>query len=530
MVSENRTAVVTACAAMLPAITPGSERGFPLALHFILAHSGTGVALLPYRGDLHLGARWLGAVMVSLVAMGLLYCTDFPPPPDCRGQGCEDAGHVVVIDPFPPPPPPKADGGLPAPPPDAGGDVGPGPWPLDDVKNYSAAYRLGPIQSAGLDDGFNLWVLSGNRVGVLRPGDAAPTWSENLGQAALGFQSSVICGGRPGQAFVGYIAVDPGSTPEDPNYAPDGFRRFWPSSGDLDSVAIGEGGAPALEEHVNLYNSNDLHWNEASSVLACLKVVRGPAQGDVFIGNNHGVTRLRASGCEASWASQPRHTGYRTCYDDHRHPAWYADKATGAWVPEEGSCWQNGGPTECRLMIGYNYALGVALNGDILTANDFKLGITLTTPDPALQQWHQFGEEPWRLEFYVPDLSAIETPDFWRGFTQAQDGLYYLGSKEFGLWQLTATPRPDGIHLGPSFAKVHGAPSESISALVATDDGSVFIGTAGAGLWRMTPQKTFEPVAGVGGARVRQLAYDPRFTPTMLFALTDAGLFVLRGY
>jgi ligand-binding sensor domain-containing protein len=124
----------------------------------------------------------------------------------------------------------------------------------------------------------------------------------------------------------------------------------------------------------------------------------------------------------------------------------------------------------------------------------------------------------------------MEAPDNWRGFTQAKDGLYYLGSKDFGLWQLTATPRPDGIHLGSAFAKVSGAPSESISALVATDDGSVFVGTDGAGLWRMTPEKTFERVTAAGGARVRQLAYDPRFTPTMLFALTDAGLFVLRGW
>ena len=398
------------------------------------------------------------------------------------------------------------------------------------MKNYSASYQLGPIQSAGLDDGFNLWVLSGNRVGVLKPGDGAPTWSEDLGQAGLGFQSSVICGGRPGQAFVGYVAKDPGTTPDNPNYDPNGFRRWQPSAGDLDSVVVGQGGAPALEEHVNLYNSNDLHWNEAASILTCLKVVRGPAAGDVFTGDNHGVARLRASNCGPSLAFQPRHDGYQTCYADHRHPAWYANKATGEWVPDEGACSTHGGPIECRLMIGYNYALGVAVNGDILTANNYKFGISLTTPEPGLDQWHQFTQEPWRLEFYVPELSGMETPDNWRGFTQARDGYFYLGSKDYGLWQLTATPRPDGVHYGPSFAKVSGAPSESISALVGTDDGSVFVGTDGAGLWRMTPGHTFEKVAPVGGARVRQLSYDPRFTPSMLLVLTDAGLWVLRGW
>src|SRR5262245_23753050 len=128
----------------------------------------------PLPGDLHLGsgARWLGAVVVSLVVMGLLHCSGSPPP-ICTGEVCDGGGHVVVIDPPRPQPPPGPDGGRPAPPPDAGGAIGAGPWPRDDVKNYSAAYHLGPIQSAGLDDGFNLWVLSGNRVGVLRPGDSA---------------------------------------------------------------------------------------------------------------------------------------------------------------------------------------------------------------------------------------------------------------------------------------------------------------------------------------------------------------------
>jgi len=473
--------------------------------------------------------RWLGA---AALVVWMLSCgrPSAPGPGHGGGQGGGGDGGGFVPDgggtPDSGTPPDEVDGGTP----DGGTtEVGPGPWPTDAVKSYSADYGVGLVQSAGLDDGFNLWLLSGTRIGVLRPGDSAPTWSEGLGQAAQGYPSSVICGGRPGQAFVGYVATDPGTSADNPNYDPNGFRRWQPSAGDADSVVVGPDGAPALEEHVNIYNSNDLHWNEAASVLTCLKVVRGPAAGDVFLGNNHGVTRMRASHCEASLSFQPRHSGYQTCYDDHRHPSWYADKATGQWVPDEASCTFNGGTTECRVIVGYNYALGVARNGDILAANNYKFGITLTTPDPALEQWHQFTEEPWRMDFYVPDLGPMETPDYWRGFTQTADGLYYLGSKDYGLWQLTTSPRPDGIHLGSAFQKVTDAPSESISALVATDDGSLYVGTSGDGLWRMTPQKTFERVAGVGGAKVKQLAYDPRFTPSMLLVVTDGGLFVLRG-
>jgi hypothetical protein len=36
-------------------------------------------------------------------------------------------------------------------------------------------------------------------------------------------------------------------------------------------------------------------------------------------------------------------------------------------------------------------------------------------------------------------------------------------------------------------------------------------------------------VEAVPGRRVLQLVYDPTVTPSMLYALTDAGLTVLRG-
>src|SRR5262245_58916621 len=109
---------------------------------------------------LRVRARWLGAGVVSLVAVGLVYCTNQLPSPACPEEPCEDAGVVIDQKPpgqLPPPaPPPWPDAGGRTP--DAGGTVtvGPGPWPVDAVKNYSAAYALGTVQSAGLDDGFNL--------------------------------------------------------------------------------------------------------------------------------------------------------------------------------------------------------------------------------------------------------------------------------------------------------------------------------------------------------------------------------------
>src|SRR3954470_21484350 len=67
------------------------------------------------------------------------------------------------------------------------GSGGPGPWPTDAAKNYSASYGLGAPQSVGLDDALNVWLLDGERIGVLRPGDSAPHWTSRVGQASDGF-------------------------------------------------------------------------------------------------------------------------------------------------------------------------------------------------------------------------------------------------------------------------------------------------------------------------------------------------------
>ena len=95
---------------------------------------------------------------------------------------------------------------------DEGAEGGPGPWPTDAVKDYTAAYGLGAgVRSVGVDEAHNVWLLRGAEIGVLRPGDTEPTWTRGVGQAAEGFGrdkkalgSTVICGGEAGRAYVGY--------------------------------------------------------------------------------------------------------------------------------------------------------------------------------------------------------------------------------------------------------------------------------------------------------------------------------------
>ena len=138
-----------------------------------------------------------------------------------------------------------------------------GPWatrapgPQDAVKSYTAAYALGSrLQSVGVDEGYNIWLLDGDAIGVLRPGDTQPTWTSGVGQAARGFGtgrelamgSTVICGGAAGRAYVGYAHDAPGvRLPGKQRTYIAGARRGVLRPGALGGVPEGRPGRGALE-------------------------------------------------------------------------------------------------------------------------------------------------------------------------------------------------------------------------------------------------------------------------------------------
>lgn len=296
--------------------------------------------------------------------------------------------------------------------PDAG--PGAGPWPNVPVENYSRTYQIGPVQSVAVDDAYNIWLLQGEEIGVLRPGDSQPIWTSKVGQAAKGFgplaiNSTVICGGSAGRAYVGYSASElPAlrSGVDDPEY----------KKGDMDVVKLNPDGTVSLEEHLTqtvryhgkaqsqlgIRNSNAWIYDEDRTVMVCTKVMRGPNRGDIFIGTNHGITMIRG-----------------LVYNSHRHPVWYKDR-----IDEEGH------PVK-SLMIGYNQGLGIGQDGDVLIANWYKVGI-LPAPKELIT-WDDEIALPFKLDTFVP-VNGIDEHDFWRGFTQAKSGEWYLSSEKFGLW------------------------------------------------------------------------------------------------
>ncbi len=395
---------------------------------------------------------------------------------------------------------------------DAGTDAGeeppgPGPWPVDAVTHYSATYGIDSLQSVGVDDAQNIWLLDGARIGVLRPGTTSPVWTNGIGQAALGFSeeglalgSTVICGGAANQAYVGYWHRDANQgellDSSDPRF----------SKGDLDVVQVNGDGTVSLVEHLHrstgtstpwppantgIRNSNNWTLNEDVSVLVCQKVMRGRDKGEVYIGTNHGVTRIRGLD-----------------YSSHRHPI---------------------AGTMDNPLIGYSYGLGIAQNGDVLIANEWMVG--MVEPPEALGDWEFFGPAPapgapWLVNAFNHELNSETEMDFWRAFQQTTDGQYYLGSSTFGLWRMERTQWVGS----PNWFKLSGLPSESINALAATDDGSLFIGTDDAGLWRMDAQKNLTRFEEVPGDTIRELIYDPTVVPAALYVITEGQLYVLRGY
>jgi hypothetical protein len=404
-------------------------------------------------------------------------------------------------------------------------DGGPGPWPLEPVRNYTQDFGLGTPQSAAFDEGLNLWLLDGNRIGVLRPGDTAPSWEQGIGQARAGFGpeafatgSTVICGGKPGRAYVGYSArqlqSQPGlpshayiPSPGEPGYSDARYAEY--QKGDLDTVRLWSDGSIVLEEHLwetlkakdkklGIHNTNDFRYDEDRSVRACERVTRGPGRGTVYISTNHGVTMIQG-----------------LAYNSHRHPGWYREvqRPDGSWG--------------LALQTTEMYGLGIATNGDVLVANEQMVGVLV--PNGKLADFDRelgsSGPVPWRFKGYNHQLNSQADEDAWRAFEQATSGIYYLGSATFGLWSLKPVDNETG-----SWARISALPSSHVRALQATDDGAVYIGTDDAGLWRLEPDGVrLTQVAEVPGTQVRTLSYEPTVDPSMLLVVTDAGVTVLRG-
>lgn len=473
------------------------------------------------------------ALAVTVVACGNSDCGDCDYNPGGGGGG----GGGGVQDGGPNPPPEEdggtdggTDGGVDAGDdggtdgggccePDAGGGTSESKWPNDAVLNLTSKYGIeSGIQSVGIDEGQNIWLLKGREIGVLRPGDTRPTWTANIGQASQPFGatslasgSTVICGGAAGKAYVGYRTSDGPNIHSDPWTNDPAYQQ-----GDLDLVQLNADGSVSLKVHVHesagpsypfkgaklgIRNTNDFHFDEDRSMLTCIRTTSGPHKGDLFVGTNHGVVRVR---------------GER--YNAHIHPVMYDSQGDDNY--------------------GYTYAVSVTSKGDLLIGNDWMLG--LAKINTTLEDFDRMGITKFKISMHVPEINAQEEFDFWRGVAEAKNGTYYFGSKDFGLWHAELRERSDdkadfGFWNAARTEFTSGLrrmsfPSNQISQVQATDDGSVFIGTYDQGLFRIAPDGTSARVSAVSGSAVKQIVYDNSIVPTKLLVQTSSGVYMLSGH
>ena len=173
--------------------------------------------------------------------------------------------------------------------------------------------------------------------------------------------------------------------------------------------------------------------------------------------------------------------------------------------------------------------MGIAQDGDVLIGTDWTFGIVTPNEDMGVWDWMDPKSlNPMKVESsYLPELNTLAEFDYWRGFQQTRDGRYYLASAAYGLWEMSIVAANERAQKG---TRVSGLPTDKLTSLAATDDGSLFIGTQGGGLWRLGADKSLTQDTRVVGSSVKQLLYDPTASPAMLYVLTDQGLTVLRGH
>jgi hypothetical protein len=390
----------------------------------------------------------------------------------------------------------------------------------------------GAVIGVGVDEGGTIWTVDGAAIWAHPPGG---TWTRyaGVGQLAAGDRAYTVCGGEAGEAYVGYETVaipDPEhSTPEER------------AQGDVDRVALDAVGNLAVEHHYEIHNNNGINpdgtikdkksFDETRTILSCVRVNEGPFRGEVYFGSNHGLTRVRGD-----------------LYGDHRHPT-FDYPSCAATIGTDLVC------DELPEAIGYVWGLALSNALNPMMAADWMFA-EVGPSDPAathdLVRW-TLSSHPWIFQgppaFPLPGKTAPAWAPPWyarwpllfdararnRAIAQTPDGRYWVASEKYGLVWFDR----DAGKLRP-FVEVLGEPG-TIVGLASNPDGSLWIGTSSAGVWRYTPPPrpaalaappepeagTWEKLDGLPSQEVFRIYLETRFGKRQLYVGTADGLAVL---
>lgn len=402
-----------------------------------------------------------------------------------------------------------------------------GPWPTAAATAFGPAEGFDelPIIDVSTDEAQNLWAVSRSALYLWRPGEPRArkyTAADGLHLGdALPPGITAVCGGAPGEAFVGYQ----GAPVVDPQHDP--LR----SKGKLDRVLLKPDGSLAVT-HYDVHNNDvvgmdsngdvirlpdggidpeltDWSFNEDRTVLRFL-YDHVYHRGELYVAYTHGVGRFQAGKPDPISGMD---------YVDHIHPV--VTDSTG--TPRMGDWNALALDPSTRLDHNKNPATGVLWMGGRWTGG-------AATWTPGLYAWGRNELNPFYVAFTSPPVFPVaQGADVYiYGIAALSDGSVYFGSLiGLGIARWRAT---EGFRILSPQGDL-GLPGDEIRDLQRLPDDTVLVQQSGA-LYRWNPQpeprgQLSGPLAGAGGSVLR-VYVDPMVSPAAAWLATDRGIALLR--
>jgi hypothetical protein len=423
-----------------------------------------------------------------------------------------------------------ADAGPPPPDPHRMGGLGLGPWPGGPITVYGSAQGLleAPI-SASTDEAENLWVVTGRALYLLRPGEKLfrrYTAADGL-HVGSGWTDppdfTLVAGGRAGECFVGYYAHDTHDPPDK-----NAHTNLDPIAhmGKMDQVRLNSDLSLRVDRY-DFHNSNDWHFYETRTVMS-LVYDHFQHPGELYLGSNHGVTRVQPAKFRLPATSQERADPFTVeweYYADHVHPV----------VCDNGFYGDLG--DKCHVVFGDFFGLTLAEDGRLWMGGLTSGGAIRWTPD--LQGWRESyaGRNPFVPAFESP---PVFTPSSQGGNVNIRsvavtlDGTVWFASGEADSWRgaTFGLAAWDGKHFQYVDPRSIGAPDFNVLEMVAWDD-KLVLGFPSTGLLVWKPGeargKRLGIKEGLPGEAIGRMSLDRMVDPPQLLVPTEGGLAVLRS-
>jgi hypothetical protein len=410
----------------------------------------------------------------------------------------------------------------------------PGPWSAEEVSLFGAAQGLDEaVVDASTDEAEYLWVVSRGALYLMRPGETSFqkfTGADGLFIAnAMPPGITAVCGGAPGEVFVGYRGADIDDVQTNP-------ERF---KGKLDRALLHADGSLQVT-HYDIHNNDAVGFDSEGNVIRLPNGKVDPQytdwsfhedrtverflydhldhRGTLYIGYNHGVGRIDAGKVDPI-------TGFD--YADHVHPMVINSQGTqrmGAWralaldpmIRKD----RKGRDASSILWMGGRWTAGAA------------------TWTPSLYDWTSNPRNPLWVGFSSPPVFPVAEGDdvYILGIAPLSDGtvLFASGPGDWGFTPLGIARMRGGeatVYLSPESDL--GLPSRDIVDMQRLPDDTVLIALRSDGLWRWNPNpapKGQAParIAGLPSQQILRVYVDRMVNPTAVWVSTGNGLALLR--